>query len=248
MYQGWPVWLGMIVCVLCGATIGLLNGVLVGVMNLPPFLATLCTMMMTRGLGSIFSTGLGIPWPTFGAEGGWFRTIFKLNIGDLKLPLGFLWIILLVALMSFILNHTRVGRYILAIGCNSEATRLSGINIKTYYIIAYIISGIFAGIAAIAYSAIFASVYPGTGAGFELEGIGGAIIGGVSMTGGVGSITGTLLGVFVICILKTGLPFIGLQANWQQIITGIVLITAVLIDLSRNRKGVKPVTAALKRQ
>ena len=239
VYQGWPVWAGMIVCVLAGALIGLLNGILVGIMNLPPFLATLCTMMMTRGLGSIFSRGLGIPWPTAGTEGGWFRTIFKLNICDLKLPLGFLWILLLVALMSYVLNHTRTGRYVLAVGCNREATRLSGVNIKTVYIKAYIKSGIFAGLASIAYSAIFASVYPGTGAGFELEGIGGAIIGGVSMTGGVGSITGTLLGVFIICILKTGLPFIGLQANWQQIITGIVLITAVLIDINRNKKKLK---------
>jgi len=239
VYQGWSVWVGMIVCVLAGATIGLLNGILVGIMDLPPFLATLCTMMMTRGLGSICSRGLGIPWPTAGTKGGWFRTIFKLNIGDLKLPLGFLWILLLVALMSYILNHTKTGRYVLAVGCNREATRLSGVNIKTVYIKAYMISGIFAGLASIAYSAIFASVYPGTGAGFELEGIGGAIIGGVSMTGGVGSITGTLLGVFIICILKTGLPFIGLQANWQQIITGIVLITAVLIDLNRNKKKLK---------
>ena len=248
VYQGWPVWAGMIVCVLCGAIIGVLNGILIGFMDLPPFLATLCTMMMTRGLGSIFSRGLGIPWPTVGTEGGWFRTIFKLNIGDMKIPLGFLWILLLVVLMSFILNHTKTGRYILAIGCNREATRLSGINIKSCYILAYMISGVFAGLASIAYSAIFASVYPGTGAGFELEGIGGAIIGGVSMTGGIGSITGTLLGVFIICILKTGLPFIGLQANWQQIITGVVLITAVLIDLNRNMKKTKSVTAALKKQ
>lgn len=99
---------------------------------------------------------------------------------------------MLVILMSYILNHTKVGRYILAIGSNKEATRLSGVNVKLYTIIAYVISGVFAGLAAIAYSAIFASVYPGTGAGFELEGIGGAIIGGVSMTGGAGSIVGTL--------------------------------------------------------
>ncbi len=248
VYQGWPVWLGMIVCVLCGAIIGLLNGVLIGIMDLTPFLATLCTMMMTRGLGSIFSRGLGIPWPMVGSEGGWFRTIFKLNFGDVRLPLGFLWIVLLVILMSYILNHTKVGRYILAIGSNKEATRLSGVNVKLYTIIAYVISGVFAGLAAIAYSAIFASVYPGTGAGFELEGIGGAIIGGVSMTGGAGSIVGTLLGVFIICILKTGLPFIGLQANWQQIITGVVLITAVIVDLNRQNKGTKSITTARKKQ
>ena len=101
---------------------------------------------------------------------------------------------------------------------------------------AYVICGFFAGLAAISYSAIFATVQPGSGAGFELEAIGGAIIGGVSMTGGVGSITGTLAGVFVICLLKTGLPFIGLTANWQQIITGLVLIVAVLIDIIKEKK------------
>ena len=88
-----------------------------------------------------------------------------------------------------------------------------------------------------AYSAVFATVQPGTGAGFELEAIGGAIIGGVSATGGAGSIEGSLLGVFVICLLKTGLPYIGLQANWQQIITGLVLIGAVLVDILKKKRS-----------
>ena len=100
-----------------------------------------------------------------------------------------------------------------------------------------LISGFFAGLAAISYSAIFATVQPGSGAGFELEAIGGAIIGGVSMSGGAGSITGTLAGVFVICMLKTGLPFIGLTANWQQIITGFVLIAAVLVRYLKREKN-----------
>ena len=97
------------------------------------------------------------------------------------------------------------------------------------------ISGLFAGLAAIAYSAVFSTVQPGSGAGFELEAIGGAIIGGVSASGGVGTVTGSLLGVFVICLLKTGLPFIGLQANWQQIITGLVLIGAVMMDILKKK-------------
>ena len=102
---------------------------------------------------------------------------------------------------------------------------------------AYVISGLFAGLASIAYSAVFSTVQPGTGAGFELEAIGGAIIGGVSASGGVGSVTGSLLGVFVICLLKTGLPYIGLQANWQQIITGMVLIGAVMVDILKKKKA-----------
>ena len=202
VHQGWPTAAGMLVSILMGVAIGVLNGVLVAIMDLPAFLATLCTSMIARGI----------------------------------VPIGFLWIILLVILMTFVLNHTRIGRYTLAIGSNKEATRLSGVNVKFYHIMAYVICGFFAGLAAISYSAIFATVQPGSGAGFELEAIGGAIIGGVSMTGGVGSITGTLAGVFVICLLKTGLPFIGLTANWQQIITGFVLIAAVLIDIFKRKK------------
>ena len=90
--------------------------------------------------------------------------------------------------------------------------------------------------ASIAYASVVPTVQPGTGAGFEMEAIGGAIVGGVSMTGGVGSITGTLAGVFVFVLLKTGLPFVGLTANWQQIITGLVLIGAVLIDIIKTKR------------
>lgn len=235
-FQGWPTWAGIIVSVLFGTAIGLLNGCLVALMDLPPFLATLCTSMITRGLGSIIVGGFGISWPAAAAEGGWFRSIFKIQINDVNIPIGFLWVIAIVIIMTFVLNHTKVGRYTLAIGSNKEATKLSGVNVKKYHIGAYIISGFFAGLAAISYSAIFSTVQPGSGAGFELEAIGGAIIGGVSMSGGAGSITGTLAGVFVICLLKTGLPFIGLAANWQQIITGLVLIVAVLVDILKRQK------------
>ena len=235
VYQGWPTWAGMLVSVLMGCAVGVLNGCLVALMDLPPFLATLCTCMITRGLGSIIVGGFGISWPAAAAEGGWFRSIFKIQVNGTNIPIGFIWIILLVILMTFVLNHTKIGRYTLAIGSNKEATRLSGVNVKFYHIFAYVISGFFAGLAAISYSAIFATVQPGSGAGFELAAIGGALIGGVSMSGGAGSITGTLAGVFVICMLKTGLPFIGLTANWQQIITGFVLIAAVLVDILKRK-------------
>ena len=145
--------------------------------------------------------------------------------------------LIIVAIMAFVLNHTKMGRYTIAIGSNKEATRLSGVNVKFYHVMAYVISGFFAALAAVAYSAVFATVQPGTGAGFELEAIGGAIIGGVSATGGAGSVEGSLIGVFVICLLKTGLPYIGLQANWQQIITGLVLIGAVMVDIIKKKRA-----------
>ncbi|MBE5910082.1 ABC transporter permease [Pseudobutyrivibrio sp.] len=237
VHHGVPTIVGILISVLFGIIIGCANGVLIAVMDLPPFLATLCTCMITRGLGSICSKGYGVSWPTTGAPGSWFRGIFKLTIGNTKYPIGFLWILLIVAAMAFVLNHTKIGRYTIAIGSNKEAAILSGINVKFYHIMAYTISGFFAGLASIAYSAVFPTVQPGTGAGFELEAIGGAIIGGVSATGGAGSIEGTLIGVFVICLLKTGLPYVGLQANWQQIITGLVLIGAVLVDIIKKRRA-----------
>lgn len=237
IHKGCPTIVGILVTVAFGLLIGLLNGLLVALMNLPPFLATLCTCMITRGLGALVVGRLGISWPTTGAEGSWFREIFKTTVGGVKVPLGLLWVLLLVALMAFVLNHTPIGRYAIAIGSNKEAAVLSGINVKFYHTMAYVISGLFAGLAAVAYSAVFATVQPGTGAGFELEAIGGAIIGGVSASGGAGSIEGPLLGVFVICLLKTGLPYIGLQANWQQIITGLVLIGAVMVDILKKKRS-----------
>jgi ribose transport system permease protein len=236
-HMGWPVWGGMLVTIAIGLAFGVLNGVMVAIMNLPPFIATLCTMLITRGLGSILTGGMAVSWPSRSSQGGWFRNLFKIVNNGKIIPVGFLIVIVSIILMSIVLNKTRVGRYIIAIGSNKEAARLSGVNVIKYQMLAYIISGFFAGLAGIAYSATFSSsVAPGTGAGLELDAIGGAIIGGTSMTGGQGSIIGTLLGVFVMSLLKTGLPYVGLQANWQQIITGIVLIVAIYIDVLKNKK------------
>ena len=145
------------------------------------------------------------------------------------------WFIL-VLLMEFVLNHTKFGRYTIAIGSNKEAAALSGINVKFYHVMVYVVCGLFVGLAAIAYAAVTPTVQPGTGAGLEMDAIGGVFVGGVAATGGYGSVIGTFVGIFVIMLLKTGLPYIGLQANWQQIITGLVLIVAVLIDIIKEKK------------
>ena len=233
-----PVIVAMLVCVALGLIFGLLNGILIGVMDLAPFLATLCTMMITRGIGSLFSAS---PWPTTGQPGGWFHSIFKLTFGSgrsaTRLPLGLLIMVILVLLMEFVLNHTKFGRYTIAIGSNKEATRLSGINVKFYHVMVYVVCGLFAGLAAIAYAAVTPTVQPGTGAGLEMDAIGGVFVGGVSASGGYGSVLGSFAGIFVIMLLKTGLPYIGLEANWQQIITGLVLIFAVLIDIMKRKRA-----------
>ncbi|MCI6637037.1 MAG: ABC transporter permease [Lachnospiraceae bacterium] len=233
-----PVVVAMLICILLGCAIGLLNGVLIGVMGLAPFIATLSTCMITRGIGSMCPA---TPWPTLQQPGGWFHSIFKLTFGQgrgaFKFPIGFFLMLVLMFVMEFVLNHTKFGRYTIAIGSNREATALSGINVKFYHVMVYVVCGFFTGLAAIAYAAVTPTVQPGTGAGLEMDAIGGVFVGGVSATGGYGSIIGTFIGVMIICLLKTGLPYIGLQANWQQIITGVVLIVAVLIDIVKKRRA-----------
>ena len=231
-----PTGLAMLISILFGVGIGLANGVLISIMGLPPFLATLCTCMITRGLGSVVTGSFAIPWPTAKQDNGWFHSIFKITLADkTKLPLGLLWIILLMLIMQFVLAHTRFGRYTIAIGSNKEAAILSGINVKFYHIMVYVVSGLFAGLASIAYAAVIKTVQPGTGAGMELDAIGGAIVGGVSASGGYGTIYGTVIGAYVILFLKQGLPYIGFNANMQQIITGFVLIGAVTIDIVKRK-------------
>ena len=233
-----PVAVGMIVTILVGLVMGTINGLMVSVMELPPFIATLCTMLINRGLGSVVTGGMAVSWPAATSKGGWFRSMFKFRTaGGFLVPMGFVIVLACIFIMTVVLNKTKVGRYIIAIGSNKEAARLSGVNVVAYQTSAYVISGFFTGLAGISYAAVFmSSVAPGTGAGLELDAIGGAIIGGTSMNGGMGSVVGTLLGVFVMSLLKTGLPYIGLQANWQQIITGIVLITAIYIDVLKNKR------------
>ncbi len=231
-----PVIVGILVTLLVGVLMGTVNGLIVSLGGLPPFLATLCTMMIARGLGSLATSGLSVNWPPTAAENGWARMLFKIEVGGVKLPIGFIWVLLFAVIMSIVLNKTKPGRYIIAIGSNKEATRLSGVNVVKYQTLAYVFSGFFTGLAAIAYANTFQALAPGTGAGMELNAIGGAIIGGTSMSGGMGSIAGTILGVFIMSVLQTGLPNIGLQANYQQIIIGMVLILAVLVDVFKNKK------------
>lgn len=232
-----PVWLGLIICILIGAIFGAMNGLMVSYMKLPPFIATLGTMMLSKGLGSVFTKAQSVTWPQAGTENGWFRSIFKINVNGVIIPTGFILLIIIAVVASILLNKTRPGRYIVSLGSNYEATRLSGVNVAKYRTLAYIISGTLSGLAGLAYAAIYSTILPGGGGGMELDAIAGVVIGGTSMSGGYGTISGTLLGVFIMSVLKTGLPFIGLQTHYQQIATGIVLVLAVFMDVwNRNKK------------
>jgi len=236
-----PIAICLLICIAIGAIFGLANGLLVSYMGLPPFIATLGSMMLSKGLGSIFTKAQSVTWPQATEAEGWFRNIFKINITGADgmttpIPTGFILLIIVAALMATLLNKTRPGRYIVALGSNIEATRLSGVNVAKWQTLAYIISGTMAGIAGIAYAAVYSTLLPGGGAGFELDAIAGVVIGGTSMSGGYGTIAGTLIGVFIMSVLKTGLPFIGLQTHYQQVATGLVLIFAVFMDVANRKK------------
>lgn len=236
---GVPMWLCLLLCIAMGCLFGFCNGFMVAVMRLPAFIATLGTMMVTRGLGSIVTATASVTYPQRSAADGWFRGIFKImgyGLPSAGIPTGFLLLIVLAIVMAFILNKTKPGRYILALGSNKEATRLSGVNVVKWEILAYVISGLFAGLAAVSYASIYSTILPGTGNGFELDAIAGTVIGGTSLSGGIGSIAGTLIGVFIMSVLKTGLPFVDLQPHYQLFFTGFVLVIAVFADVLNRRR------------
>ena len=231
----------LLVILLSGALFGLINGLMVAKMGLPAFIATLGTMMMSRGLGSIVSGTKTISFPQGDSAGSWFREFFMITkdggILPKNFPTGFVLLAVIAVIMALILNKTKTGRYILSIGSNKEATRLSGINVVKYETLAYVFSGLFAALAGIAYVAVFTTAQPNTGNGFELDAIAGVVIGGTSLAGGVGTILGTIVGVFIMTVLKIGFPYIGVQSHYQLFITGIILIFAVYMDVLNRKRG-----------
>ena len=242
MEKGVPMGIVLLVILLSGALFGLINGLMVAKMGLPAFIATLGTMMVSRGLGSIVSQTKTISFPQGNSAGAWFREIFMVTkdggVLPKNFPTGFILLAVCAVVMAIVLNKTRLGRYILSIGSNKEATRLSGIDVKKYETLAYVFSGLFAALAGLAYVAVFSTAQPNTGNGFELDAIAGVVIGGTSLSGGVGSIVGTIIGVFIMTVLKIGFPYIGVQSHYQLFITGIILVFAVYMDiLNRKRKG-----------
>lgn len=239
MYRdmGLPLWLCMVIMILFAMTVGLANGLMVTKLKLPPFIATLGTMMIMLGFGSIITSTSTKYFPTILEPDGWFiRVFFKTKSG---FPMGAVYLVVFFIITFIILNKTKVGRYIFALGDNEEAVRLSGIKVHLWKGLAYVIAGLGVGLGSIVYSATYIVVIPNTGNGIELQAIAAVVIGGTSLSGGVGSLTGTMIGVFIMSVLKNGLISMNLPAPYQTFFTGIVVIGAVLIDVYRNKKAKK---------
>ncbi|HSK69158.1 MAG TPA: ABC transporter permease [Candidatus Limnocylindria bacterium] len=239
---GFPFWLALCVVPLVGLAFGTLNGFMVAKWKLPPFIATLGTMMVSQGLGSIISGVRTMYYPTIGGRDEWFRTWFFRAGG---FPIGAVYLIVAFAVGMFLLNRTRFGRYDFAIGSNQEAARLSGVDVDRWKILIYATCGLFAGLAGIFYGAAYTTIIPGKGNGEELNAIAAVVIGGTSMSGGSGTMSGTLIGVLIMSTLKRGLSSVGLQAHWQTFFTGFVVIGAVLLDNARNNAAIKAKTRAV---
>jgi len=229
-----PLWVVMLVMIAFATFVGLLNGLMVTKLKLPPFIATLGTMMVCLGFGSIITGTSSKYFPTILEDDGWFiTTFFKSSNG---VPMGAFFLLAFFILTFIILNKTKIGRYIFAIGSNEEAVRLSGVKVDLWKTLAYVISGLSVGVGSIFYAATYIVVIPNTGNGIELQAIAAVVIGGTSLAGGIGSLTGTMIGVFIMSILKNGLISMSLPAPYQTFFTGLVVIGAVLIDVYRNKK------------
>jgi len=236
LYQngnGLPLWLCLIVVVLVGTLFGLFNGLMVTKLGLPPFISTLGTMMVSAGLGSIITSSQAQRFPS-PIGGGWFSQVF-LRIGNF--PTGAIWLFAFFIIALIVLNKTKLGRYTFAIGSNEEAVRLSGVNASNWKCGVYVISGFCAGLGAIFHAASFTTITPGTGQGVELQAIAAVVIGGTSLAGGVGSLTGTVIGVFIMSVLRIGLTQVGFGAPAQVFFTGIALLGAVLLDNQRTKRA-----------
>lgn len=228
---GVPMALSLIISILVGALFGLFNGWLVSYLSVAPFIVSMASMNIAKGLASVFTKTQSVSWPQL-SDGGWYRNLVK--TGDF--PTGLVILLVIALICGILMNKTRIGRYILCLGSNSEAARLSGINVKKWCMLAYIICGTLVGIGAIMFVGAYTTVQPGYGDQYNNEAIAGAVMGGTSMAGGIASIAGTILGVFVIALLQEGILAMGFTKDYQLILTGIIVIVAVYMDIAARRR------------
>ena len=224
-----PVLIPIVMGLLAGLLMGVFNGFIITKSKIAPFIVTLGTMTIGRGLALILSDGRPVSnlSDSFNYLGS--GTIFGI-------PILILIFILVFALCSIILSKTILGRYIYAIGGNEQAARASGINIDRVKLSVYSISGLLAGLAGILLASRITTGQPNAGAGFELDAIAAVVIGGTSTAGGRGTMTGTLIGVLLIGVINNGLDLLNVTSYYQQVVMGIIIIGAVIID-SLNQKS-----------
>ena len=236
---GLPLAVCLLISVLVGALFGLLNGYLVAYWKMPSFITSMASMMLAKGFGSIFTKTQSVTWPqSADPVNGWYRKLVSISAGDTTIPTGLIILTLASVICAIVLNNTKAGRYIICLGSNKEAVRLSGVDVRKWEALAYIICGMLAGVAAIFYVGSYSVVQPGLGDTFNNEAIASCVMGGTSMAGGIASIGGTFIGVLIVSLLQEGIRAVGLQINYQYVVTGIIVLVAVYADIrSRKRRN-----------
>ncbi len=229
--MGIPLPLALLVGAIAGAICGLISGVLVAKYSIPPFVVTLGMMMLARGFALTITDGRPVYFPY---DAGIYKIFEGKLFGVIPLPIIYLLIIALFAV--FLLKKTVLGKHIYAVGSNEEAAHLSGINVTRIKIFVYSLCGFLTGIAGVILAARLNSAQPTIGIAYELDAIAAAVIGGTSLSGGIGTIGGTIIGALLMGVLKTGLDQMDVSQFMQMMITGLVLIVAVYVDVIRKKK------------
>ncbi|WP_321166718.1 ABC transporter permease subunit [Paenibacillus sp. Soil787] len=229
MASGMNTWLAVGIGLIGGLVMGAINGLLITKGKVAPFIATLATMTVFRGLTLVYTQGRPIT--------GFKEDFALLGKGYfLQIPMPIIWMVIAFAVLYIILKHTTFGRRVYALGSNEEATWLSGINTSKVKILVYSISGLLASISGIILTSRLNSAQPTAGGAFELDAIAAVVLGGTSLSGGRGWIVGTLIGAMIIGVLDNGLNLLNVSSFYQQVVKGVVILIAVLLDRSKARK------------
>jgi ribose transport system permease protein len=228
---GIPLVLGVLGTIVFGGLIGLVNGVNVAILKIPPFIATLAMMLVAQGLALVLSHSTPIYFNDVPAYS-------KISRGNLipNFPNAVIILAVVAVIAGVLLNKTILGRYTYSIGSNEDATALSGIDVRKWKIIVYTFAGLFTGLAGVMISARLGSAQPATGTGYELQAIAAVVIGGTSLAGGKGSIVGTVIGALIISVLNNGLQIMSIPQEWQNVILGCVILVAVYADIMRKKE------------
>ncbi|MDU7411247.1 MAG: ribose ABC transporter permease [Anaerococcus sp.] len=230
LQNGMNTGLAILIALVLGLVLGLLNGILITKGKLAPFIVTLATMTIFRGLTLVYTDGRPIAGPR---DNFAFKFLGKGQF--LGIPFQVILFILAFLVLWMILNKTALGRKIYAVGGNEKASFISGINIDKVKIWVYVISSLMAVLSGLVLTSRLNSAQPTAGAAYEMDAIAAVVLGGTSMTGGSGSLTGTLIGILILGVLNNGLNLLGVSSFYQQIVKGIVILIAVLIDRKRNK-------------
>jgi ribose transport system permease protein len=237
-YWELPMWTGIVAAIAAGALCGSVSGTLIAKMKIPSFIATLGMMLVLKGLSLVVSGGKPIyfsnteNFPVISQD-----SLLGYVIPGLPIPNAALILFVMAILAAVVLNRTSLGRYTFAIGSNEEAVRLSGVNVDRWKIIIYGLGGAICGVAGLLLASRINSAQPALGQGYELDAIAAVVIGGTSLSGGTGTILGTIIGAFIISVLTNGLRILSVAQEWQFVVTGLIIILAVYGDMLRRKRG-----------